>query len=54
MGKVFVELKIKLTKNPVLSSPNFEKVFIIKTDALRKGIGAVMTERIDKEEHSII
>ena len=33
-----------LTSTPVLSSPNFEKMFILQTDASNYGVGAVLSQ----------
>lgn len=38
----FQALKIAFTTVPVLALPNLHKSFIIETDALDKGIGAVL------------
>lgn len=37
----FETLKTAMTKAPALALPNFTKQFIIKTDALSTGMGAV-------------
>ncbi|KAF8791081.1 Retrovirus-related Pol polyprotein like [Argiope bruennichi] len=52
---VFEELKEKLSKNPVLYSPNFSEQFIIQCDASNLGIGVVLTQVSDNdEEHPIM
>ena len=42
--RVFNTLKNVLTSTPVLSSPNFEKTFILQTDASNYGVGAVLSQ----------
>ena len=50
----FMELKRRLTSAPVLKSPDFEREFILQTDASERGIGAVLSQRaVDGEEHPI-
>ncbi|GFU94739.1 retrovirus-related Pol polyprotein from transposon 297 [Trichonephila clavipes] len=40
----FRELKGKLIDKPVLYAPNFEREFIVRTDASNAGMGAVLTQ----------
>ncbi|GFT77046.1 retrovirus-related Pol polyprotein from transposon 17.6 [Trichonephila clavipes] len=40
----FRELKGKLIDKPVLYAPNFEREFIVQTDASNAGMGAVLTQ----------
>ena len=40
----FTDLKNVLTSTPVLSSPDFEKTFIIQTDASIYGVVAVLSQ----------
>lgn len=50
----FTELKRRLTSAPVLKSPDFDREFILQTDASERGIGAVLSQRaVDGEEHPI-
>ena len=42
--RAFNALKNVLTSTPVLSSPNFEKMFILQTDASNYGVGAVLSQ----------
>ena len=52
--QAFKSLKGCLCSDPVLRSPNFEKQFILQTDASNRGIGAVLSQ-CDKEsqEHPV-
>ncbi|GFV42473.1 retrovirus-related Pol polyprotein from transposon 17.6 [Trichonephila clavipes] len=49
------ELKGKLIDKPVLYAPNFEREFIVETDASNAGMGAVLTQLTEQgEEHPIL
>ncbi|GFW95438.1 retrovirus-related Pol polyprotein from transposon 297 [Trichonephila clavipes] len=51
----FRELKGKLIDKPVLYAPNFEREFIVQTDASNAGMGAVLTQLTEQgEEHPIL
>ncbi|GFV99287.1 retrovirus-related Pol polyprotein from transposon 412 [Trichonephila clavipes] len=51
----FRELKGKLIDKPVLYAPNFEREFIVQTDASNAGMGAVLTQLAEQgEEHPIV
>ncbi|GFY01997.1 retrovirus-related Pol polyprotein from transposon 17.6 [Trichonephila clavipes] len=50
----FEELKTRLSKNPVLYSPDFTKPFIIQCDASNLGIGDVLSQVCENEEHPIM
>ncbi|GFS86810.1 retrovirus-related Pol polyprotein from transposon 17.6 [Trichonephila clavipes] len=52
--KAFEELKTRLSKNPVLYSPDFTKPFIIQCDASNLGIGIVLSQVCENEEHPIM
>lgn len=54
MEKAFTELKKKLTEKPVLFVPNYEKEFVIQTDARGKGKRVVKAQQIEGEKHPII
>ena len=41
----FNKLKQAMTSTPTLAMPNFRDTFIIKTDAFREGIGAVLQQK---------
>ena len=46
----FQQLKQCLCQAPVLKSPDFERTFILKTDASNRGVGAVLTQKEMVEE----
>ena len=52
-NKAFQTLKELLTKAPVLAYPDFEKPFILNTDASDVAIGATLSQIIDSVEHPI-
>ena len=49
----FDTLKQKLTEAPILAHPDFEKEFILDTDASDVAIAAVLSQKIDGKEHVI-
>ena len=49
----FEKLKAMLCDGPVLISPNFDKPFVLHTDASSTGIGAVLTQTVDGDEHPV-
>jgi len=48
--KKLFNYKRKLVHAPILISPDFDKPFIIRTDASRSGIGGVILQIEDKIE----
>ena len=51
--KAFETLKQKLTEAPILARPDFEKEFILDTNASDIAIAAVLSQNIDGKEHVI-
>ena len=51
--EAFERLKKKMVEAPVLAHPDFSKPFIIDTDASDAAIGAVLSQKIDGQEHAI-
>jgi len=51
--KAFEILKQQITEQPVLRTPDFQRTFIVHTDASNQGMGAVLLQRFDDGEHPI-
>jgi len=51
--RAFTDLKIALTTAPVLACPDFTQPFIVHTDASEYGVGGMLTQVIDNEEHPV-
>lgn len=49
----FRDIQQSLGKNPVLYSPDFEKAFILQTDASERGIGAVLLQGPQGDQHPV-
>lgn len=49
----FQNLKGRLISSPILKYPDFEKEFILSTDASKNGLGAVLSQNHDGKEHPI-
>ena len=45
--EAMLKLKDKISNAPVIALPRFEEPFILETDAPNKGLGAVLSQRID-------
>ncbi|GBN57419.1 Retrovirus-related Pol polyprotein from transposon 17.6 [Araneus ventricosus] len=54
MEEALRTVKQRLTEKPVLYAPNFEKEFIVQTGASDFGIGVVLAQRTNGEEHTIL
>lgn len=46
-------IKRDLTQTPVLTPPDFNKTFKVQTDASEIGLGALLTQEIEGEEHVV-
>src|SRR6266540_2112087 len=52
--KAFNDIKGRMTMAPIVAHPNFEKLFILYTDAFEEGIGAVLHQKDDQGKERII
>ena len=50
----FNQLKKALTESPVLVYPDYSKPFILETDTLLKGVGAILSQKGDDNEVCVI
>ena len=51
--EAFRALKQALCEEPVLIAPDFNKPFLLHTDASRTGLGAVLSQVVDNQEHPV-
>ena len=49
-NEAFFELKKSLLSTPILSLPNFNRGFMVDTDASGEGLGAVLSQVVDGHE----
>ncbi|CAM4512955.1 unnamed protein product [Caretta caretta] len=53
--KAFKKLKATLMSDPVLRAPDFDKPFLVTTDASERGVGAVLMQKgPDQEFHPVV
>ncbi len=52
--KAFLELKGLLSDKPILRSPDFEKSFVLQTDASELGLGAVLMQEETGGRHPVV
>ena len=52
--EAFCNLKRALCSEPVLTSPDFSKEFVVQADASEVGLGAVLTQISEGEEHPVL
>ncbi|CAM4425854.1 unnamed protein product [Lepidochelys kempii] len=53
--KAFYKLKATLMSDPVLRAPDFDKPFLVTTDASERGVGAVLMQKgPDQEFHPVV
>lgn len=52
--KAFITLKERMCTVPVLRSPDFTKKFLVQVDALVRGIGTVLIQEDEGQEHNIL
>ncbi|KAI2645131.1 Retrovirus-related Pol polyprotein from transposon 17.6 [Labeo rohita] len=52
--EAFVQLKVALTSSPVLRAPDFSCPFLLQTDASDTGLGAVLSQIQEDEEHPVL
>ncbi|XP_067305997.1 uncharacterized protein [Pseudorasbora parva] len=54
LEEAFAQVKAALTSSPVLRAPDFSGPFLLQTDASDTGLGAVLSQIQEGEEHPII
>lgn len=52
--EAFCKLKNALCGQPVLIAPDFSKEFVVQTDASEVGLGAVLSQEVNGEEHPVM
>ena len=51
--KAFDLLKSKLSLTPILVYPNFDLEFVLETDASVRGLGAILSKRLNSQLHPV-
>lgn len=49
----FCDIQKSLGRNPILHIPDFDKLFILQTDASERGVGAVLLQGPSEDQHPI-
>ncbi len=52
--RAFQQVKAALTSEPLLRAPDFGCPFLLQTDASDTGLGAILSQVVDGEEHPVI
>ncbi|XP_075779243.1 uncharacterized protein LOC142827525 [Pelodiscus sinensis] len=52
--RAFQTLRDHLTRGPVLAQPDFDRPFILQTDASEVGLGAVLSQEVEGVEHPLL
>ncbi|CAM1312561.1 Uncharacterised protein r2_g2301 [Pycnogonum litorale] len=52
--EAFEKLKLAMSSSPVISMPDLEKIFIVKTDASQVGVGAILQQQTADGQRNII
>ena len=52
-GRVFERLKSLMYGEPVLKCPDFNRAFVLESDASDRGVGAVLSQMYDGEDHPV-
>ncbi|CAM4565328.1 unnamed protein product [Caretta caretta] len=49
-----VDLRTALCSSPVLVAPDFQKEFVLQTDASKVGLGAIVSLMVAEEDHPVL
>lgn len=52
--EAFQRLKVALCQHSVLVVPDFDKEFVVQTNASNEGLGAVLSQWVSGEEHPVV
>ena len=50
----FTQLHPPLTTKPILGYPDFDRHFMVQNNASERGLGVVLTQDFDGEEHPVL